>query len=49
VALGGGAATHVDSIFGGASRVPSHDFLGQSPRFDLHWLYLAIVLLRALF
>lgn len=36
-------------ILGGALRVPSHDFLGENARSGLHWLYLAMILLKTLF
>jgi hypothetical protein len=42
-------ATQVDYFFGGTPRVPSHDFQGENPRSGLHWLYLAMALLKALF
>ena len=44
-----GAATLADFIFGGAPRVPSHDFQGKNLGSDLHQLYLAIALLKELF
>lgn len=44
-----GAATLEDFIFGGTPRVPSRDFQGENLRSDLHWLYLAIALLKELF
>jgi hypothetical protein len=34
--------------FGGASRVPSYDSLGESTRSGLHWLYLTMALLKTL-
>ena len=42
-------ATLQDYIFGGALRVPSRDFQGESLRSDLHWLCLAMALLKELF
>ena len=44
-----GVATQVDCILGGAHRVPSLDFQGENLRSGLHWLYLAMALLKALF
>ena len=44
-----GVATQVDCIFGDAPRVPSCDFQGESSRSGLHWLYLAMAFLKALF
>ena len=43
-----GVATQVDTILV-VHLVPSRDFQGESPRSGLHWLYLAIALLKALF
>jgi hypothetical protein len=44
-----GVAAQVDCIFGGAPQEPSHDLQGESPMSGLHWLYLAMALLKALF
>ena len=44
-----GAATLEEFIFGGAPQVPSQDFQGENLRYSLHWLCLAIALLKVLF
>jgi hypothetical protein len=47
-----GVAALVDCICDGAPRVHSHDFQGErpeSPRSALHWLYLAMALLKVLY
>jgi hypothetical protein len=35
--------------FGGAPRVMSHDFYGETQMSDFYWLYLAMSLLKTLF
>ena len=44
-----GAAALEEFIFGGAPQVPSQDFQGENLRYSLHWLCLAIALLKVLF
>jgi hypothetical protein len=44
-----GAATHVDIIIGGASRVRSHNFQGESPRSCHHCQCLELALLKTMF
>jgi hypothetical protein len=39
----------VAQVFGGAPRVLSHDLQDESPMSGLHWLYLAMALLKTLF
>ena len=44
-----GAATPEEFKFGGAPRVSSLDFQGENLMFALHWLCLAMALLKVLF
>ena len=45
--MSGGGNTG-EFIFGGAPRMPSRDFQGENLRSGLHWLCLAIALLKEL-
>jgi hypothetical protein len=47
--LGKRVATLLDCIFGGALRVLTPNFWGESLRSNLYWLYLIEALLKALF
>ena len=42
-----GATTLEDFNLGDAHRVPNLDSVGETPRSDLHWLCLTMILLKA--